>query len=201
MYSYTIKAFSMIQKNYGCFNEEFYFYMYIYSLDYEPNIYFEIEMKNPKMPRAVCKVYESSILKCFLPLHRYRLLKNTKISLPTNISYEIRDSRGNKVIFIVDEYDYDYDDFHITVRETCGDYLLIGALRRAGFSYFMIIMGIIGVAVFIFIFLVLFSCYIAYKLKHRNRKGPYFAHIEEGDSSGIKNIKEKKMNIRSNTKK
>ena len=75
MYSYTIKAFSLIQKNYGCFNEEFYFYIYIYNLDYEPNIYFEIEMKNPKMPRTVCKVYESSILKCFLPLHRYRLLK------------------------------------------------------------------------------------------------------------------------------
>ena len=201
MYSYTIKAFSLIQKNYGCFNEEFYFYIYIYNLDYEPNIYFEIEMKNPKIPRAVCKVYESSILKCFLPLHRQRLLKNTKISLPTNVTYEIRDSRGNKVIFIVDEYDYDYDDFHIKVRETCGDYILIGALKRAGFSYFMIIMGIIGLAVFIFLFLVLFSCFVAYKIKHRNRKGQYFAHIEEGDNSGIKTIKGKKMNIGSSIRK
>ena len=201
MYSYTIKAFSLIQKNYGCFNKEFYFYIYIYNLDYEPNIFFEIEMRNPKMPRAVCKVYESSILKCFFPLYRQRILKNTRISLPTNITYETRDSRGNKVIFIVDEYDYDYDDFHITVRETCGDYVFIGALRRAGFSYFMIIMGIIGIGVFIFIFFVLFSCYVAYKVKHRNRKGQYFAHIEEGESSGIKNIKGKKMIIGSSIRK
>jgi len=201
MYSYTIKAFSLVQRNYGCFNEEFYFYIYIFNLDYEPNIYFEIELKNPKTPRAVCKVYESSILKCFLPLYRQRILKNTKITLPTNVTYETRDSRGNKVIFIVDEYDYDYDDFHITVKETCGDYVFIGALRRAGFSYFMIVMGIIGIGVFIFIFLILFFCFISYKIKHRNRKGQYFAHIEEGDNSGIKSIKEKKMNIDSSNRK
>ena len=198
MYSYTIKAFSILQKNYGCFNDEFYFYMYIYKLDYEPDILFEIEMRNPKDPRAVCKVHESSILKCYFPLYQQRLLKNTVISLPINITYESRDSRGNKVIFIVDEYDFDYDDFHIVVKETCGDYVFIGALKKAGLSYFIIIMGIIGIGIFIFLFIVCLIFYISYKIKHRNRKGKYFAYIEEGDNSGMKN---KNINISSSPRK
>jgi hypothetical protein len=47
--------------------------------------------------------------------------------------------------------------------------------------------------------LVLFSCFVAYKIKHRNRKGQYFAHIEEGDNSGIKTIKGKIKKINKNS--
>ena len=186
IYSYTIKAFSLSQKNYGCYNNEFYFFIYIYNLEYEPNILFEIRMKEPEEPNAICKIYDSSMLKCYFPLYQQRILRNTKISLPTNITYEINNPNGNKVIFIVDEYKYDYEDFHLVVKETCGDYIFIGALRRAGLSYFMIFMGILGIGAFIFVILVCFVSYVKYKIKHRNRKGQYFAHIEEGDNSGIK---------------
>ena len=69
IYSYDIQGFSMVQKNYGCYNNEFYFYIYIYDLDHEPDISFELQMKNPIEPKAKCKLYESSILKCYFPLY------------------------------------------------------------------------------------------------------------------------------------
>jgi hypothetical protein len=185
MYSYTIKAFSLSQKNNGCFNDGYYFYIYIYDLKYEPNILFEVRMKSPEFPKAECKIHESSILKCFFPLYKDRITKNTLISLPTNVTYNITNLKGNRIIFIVDEYEYDYDDFHLKVKETCGDYAVVGALRRAGLSYFMIIMGVVGIGAFIAVIFICCICYVKYKLEHRNRKGQYFAHIEE-DFSGMK---------------
>ena len=186
IYSYTIKAFSLQQKSYGCFNNEFYFYIYIYSLQNEPDISFDIYMEEPKYFKANCKVHESSILKCYFPLYKDRLVKGTKISLPTNVTNEIIDNKGNRVLFIVDEYYYDFEDFHLTVKETCGNYAIVGALVKAGFNYFFIFLGIIGIGVFIFAVFICFICYIRYKINHKKRKGQYFAHIEEGDNSGIK---------------
>ena len=179
MYSYTLIGFSLVQKNYGCFNNEFYFYIYIYDLFNEPDITFEIEMKNPIEPKAKCKIYESSILKCYFPLYQQRLEKFSKIDLPTNYSYSYVDEKGNTVIFMVDEYDDDYEDFHITVRETCGDYFIVGALKKAGLDYFKIFLIVIGIAAFAFIVFICFICYISYIIKHRNRKGKYMRHIEE----------------------
>ena len=179
MYSYTLIGFSLVQKNYGCFNNEFYFYIYIYDLFNEPDINFEIEMKNPVEPKAKCKIYESSILKCYFPLYQQRLEQFTKIDLPTNYSYSYVDEKGNKVTFLVDDYDDDYEDFHITVRETCGDYFIVGALKKAGLDYFKIFLIVIGIAAFAFMVFVCFICYISYKIKHRNTKGNYIRHIEE----------------------
>ena len=186
MYSYTINAFSLMQKNYGCFNNEFFFYIYIYTLNNQPDISFDIQMGNPQKPKAHCKIYDSSLLKCFYPLDKERIIKGTKISLPTNITYDINDSKGNKVLFIVDEYYYDYEDFHLIVKETCGDYVFVGALRNAGLSYFMILMGIISIATFITIVFICFIFYVKYKIKNRSKKGKYFAYVSEGDNSGIK---------------
>ena len=46
MYSYYIQGFSLIQKDYGCFNNEFYFYIYIYSIGHLADISFEIQILN-----------------------------------------------------------------------------------------------------------------------------------------------------------
>ena len=186
LYSYTIKAFSLSQRNYGCYNNEFYFYIYIYDLEYEPDILFELSMEEPQKPKAICKTHESSILKCYFPLYKERLTKGNKISLPTNVTYEINDSNGNRVIFMVDEYYYDFEDFHLTVKETCGNYAIVGALTKAGFNYFIIFLGIIGIGAFILIVFVCFICYIKYKINHKRRKGQYFAHMEEGDNSDFR---------------
>ena len=200
LYSYTINAFSLSQKNYGCFNNEFYFYIYIYNLNYEPDISFEINMKNPLQPKAQCKIYKSSLLKCFFPLHTERILKGTKISLPINTTYEIVNSLGNKIIFVVDDYYYDYEDFHLIVKETCGDYAFIGALRNAGMSYFNIFISIISTVGFVIIVFICFGCYVKYKIKNRNKKGKYYAYNDE-DNSNAKgkvlnsSIKDKKLNL------
>ena len=186
LYSYTLNAFSLMQNNYGCFNNEFFFYIYIYTLNNQPDISFDVKMENPKQPKAHCKVYNISVLKCFFPLYKERIIKGTKISLPTNITFDINDSKGNKIVFIVDEYYYDYLDFHLIVKETCGDYAFVGALRKAGMSYFMIIMGVISIATFIIIVFICFICYVKYKIKNRSKKGKYFAYVDEGDNSGMK---------------
>ena len=185
MYSYTLTGFSLVQSNYGCFNNEFYFYIYIYDLYNEPDISFELEMKNPTEPKAICKIYESSILKCYFPLYQQRLEKSTIIDLPTNFSYSYVDEKGNKVIFLVDDYDEDYEDFHITVRETCGDYFIVGALKKAGLDYFKIFLIVIGISAFAFMVFICFICYIYYKIKHKNRKGNYIRHIEEGFNNEV----------------
>lgn len=187
IYSYNIQGFSMVQKNYGCYNNEFYFYIYIYDLDHEPDISFELQMKNPTEPKAKCKFYESSILKCYFPLYKQKLEKSTKIDLPINYTYNSKDENGNIVNFFVDDYDYDYDDFHITVRQTCGDNFIVGALKKAGFNYFKVFMIVIGIGVFAFIVFVCFIFFIIYLVKHRNVKGNYIRHIEE-DVNSVKKM-------------
>ena len=183
MYFYNIEGFSLVQRNFGCFNNEFYFYIYIYDLAHEPDITFEIQMKNPNEPKAICKIYQLSILKCYFPLYQQKLEKNTRIDLPTNYTFSSIDGKGNKVIFKVEDYDFDYEDFHITVRQTCGDTFIVGALKKAGFDIFKIFLIVIGIGIFTFIVFVCAICYIYYKIKNRYRKGNYIKHIEEDANS------------------
>ena len=209
MYSYNIEGFSLVQTNYGCFNNEFYFYIYIFEIDYEADISFEIQMKNPIEPKAICKLHEPTILKCYFPLEQQKLEQNTLIDLPTNYTYYSEDENGNKVIFEVDDYEYDYEDFHIRVKKTCGDYYIVGALKKAGFDYFKIFLIVLGIAAFAFVVFICFISYIYYKIKHRNRKGQYIRHIEEdintnnnldNKSNVNKNEKEKKIELVSSRK-
>ena len=147
-------------------------------------------MKNPSEPKKKCKLYESSLLKCYFPLYKQKMEKSTKIDLPINFTYNSKDENGNIVNFFVD--DYDYDDFHITVRQTCGDNFIVGALKKAGFNYFKVFLIVIGIGVFALIVFVCFIFFIIYVVKHRNIKGNYIRHIEE-DVNTVGKIK--KMDI------
>ena len=169
--------------NYGCFNNQFYFFIYIYDLEHEPPVSFELEMKSPSFPKANCKLYDSTTLKCYLPLNTNKIRKGENIILPTNINYNKINSEGNKVIFKVDSYSYDYDDFRIVMKEDCGDVAMVGALKNVGLSFLSIVLWTVGVLVFIFIVFVCFIFFIYYKIKHRGRKGKYYAHYEEDNSS------------------
>ena len=204
MYSYNIQGFSLVQTNYGCFNNEFYFYIYIYDMEIETDISFEIEMKNPVEPKAICKLYESSVIRCYFPLYQQKLEKSTTIDLPTNYTYLSVDENGNKVIFEVDEYDYDYEDFHITVKETCGENFIVGALKKAGLNYFKIFLIVIGIAAFAFIVFICFVSYVYYMIKYRNRKKGFVRYIEEDGTTNEKvnnnDLKEKKVDIISSRK-
>ena len=209
MYSYNIEGFSLVQTNYGCFNNEFYFYIYIFEIDNEADINFEIQMKNPSEPKAICKLHEATILKCYFPLYQQKLEQDTLIDLPTNFTYYSEDENGNKVIFEVDDYEFDYEDFHIRVKETCGDYYIVGALKKAGLDYFKIFLIVLGIAAFAFVVFICFISYVYYKIKHRNRKGQYIRHIEEDINNNNfdnkfkinKSEKEKKIELVSSRKK
>ena len=185
MYSYNIQAFSLAQSNYGCVNNEFYFYIYIFDLEYEADFIFELDLKNPNLPKAICKLYESSILKCYFPLYQQKLEKSTQIDLPTNFTYNSINEQGNKVTFEVEEYFYDYEDFHIQVRETCGENFIVGALKKAGLNYFKVFLIIISILFFAFILFILFICFVIYKIRHRNKKGLYVRHVEEDINSNF----------------
>ena len=89
------------------------------------------------------------------------------------------------------------------MKEECGDYFIVGALKKAGLDYFKIFIIIIGILVFAFIVFICFICYIYYKIRYRNRKGVYIRHIEEGintDNNINDDNKGKKMEIISSRK-
>ena len=188
MYSYTINGFSLVNQNYGCYENNFYFYIYIYNLNFEPDIEFQIQMKNPEEPKAICKIYDSSILKCYLPLNKKKLEKNTQIDMMTNYTYYSIDAHGNRVAFVVDDYDFDYEDFHLSLKTSCGDYLLIGLLKNAGIDYKKVALVVLCIILFVIVVFVCFICYVVYKIKNRNMKGKYMMYIEEVNNNNDNNI-------------
>ena len=194
MYYYTIKGFSILNQNYGCYNNKFYFYIYIYSLNFEPDIEFEIQMKNPTEPKAICKIYDTSILKCYFPLEKKKLEKHTSIDMKTNYSYSSVDTDGNKVVFTVENFESDYEDLHLKLRDSCGDYFIVGLLKNAGIDYIKV--GIIFLCILCFVIMVIicFICYVVYKIKTRNIKGKYIRYVEEGSNGNVININNNKEN-------
>ena len=179
MYSYTINGFSLVNQNFGCYENKFYFYVYIYNLNFEPDIEFEIQMKNPSEPKAICKIYESSILKCYFPLDKKKLEKDYQIDMMTNYTYLSEDEHGNKVTFIVDDYDYDYEDFHLTLTTSCGDYLFVGMLKNAGINYVKVAIVILCIILFVIVVIICFICYIIYKIKSGKTKRGYTKYVGE----------------------
>ena len=210
MYSYTLTGYSLAQENYGCYKNKFYFYIYIENLNFEPDIEFEIQLKNPLKPKAVCKIYESSILKCQLDLLLYRLEKGTQIDLKINSIYDSIDDHGNKVTFIVDDYDYDYEDFHLILQKTCGNIFILGFFEKEGINRYKVITIVLCIICFVVIVFICIVCYIVYKIKGRFMKGKYMRYVEEEGShsrhmdNNINNkidLKDKKTDAESNDNK
>ena len=193
MYYYTIKGFSLLNQNYGCYNNKFYFYIYIYTLDFEPDIEFEIQMKNPPEPKAICKIYEPSILKCYFPLEKKKLEKHTSIDMMTNYSYYSVDTDGNKVVFMVENFDSDYEDLHLKLRDSCGDYFIVGLLKNAGVDYIKVGIILLCILCFVIMVIICFICYVVYKIKTRNMRGKYMRYVEEGSNNHV-NINNNKEN-------
>ena len=106
----------------------------------------------------------------------------------TNYTYYSIDEHGNKVAFVVDDYDYDYEDFHLRLKKSCGNYLLIGLLNNVGIDYKKVALVVLGIIVFVIVVFVCFICYIVYKIKNRNTKGKYIRYIEEVNNNNDNNI-------------
>ena len=183
LYSYNIAALSIKKSDYDCYDNKYYFYVNILSLQYEPQISFEIPMKLPKYVKGHCKLYSYNLLKCYLDLRLYRLKKGSSIQLPDPGNYNISTREGNFINFTVlhftNENNTDIADEGIITDESCGDNVIIGAIKDIGYTYLAALLIVIGIsAVFGLIFLCIGFC-IIYEIKNRNKKGGYFSHTEE----------------------
>ena len=182
LYSYNIKALSIKKEDHVCFEDKYYFYINILGLKCEPEISFEFKMRYPDI-FAKCKLYNSNTLKCYLDLRLKKIRKDSKIQLPQPGDYNISTVEGNYIKFSILHFSGDnntnLDDEGITADETCGNNMFIGAIQDIGYSYGAAIAIIISIlVVFSLAFLGIGFCVI-FEIKHRNKKGKYFAHTEE----------------------
>jgi hypothetical protein len=108
----------------------------------------------------------------------------------TNYTYLSEDEHGNKVTFIVDDYDYDYEDFHLTLTTSCGDYLFVGMLKNAGINYVKVAIVILCIILFVIVVIICFICYIIYEIKSGNNKKGYIKQVDDlGNNNMDHNIK------------
>ena len=180
IFYYNVQGLSLKKEDYGCFENKYYFYLYVYDLKAEPKISFNLPLIYPKNTNAVCKLYNSVTFKCVIDLRLKRLSKGGKIILSNNIREYLANKEQNIVLYHVNNSTSSSElDFMLPVDEDCGDFLLVGALKDVGYTYVQVIIIIISCfAGFLLCVFGIAFCVI-YEITHRNRKGPYFKHTEE----------------------
>jgi len=180
IFYYNIKGLSVKKDDFGCFENKFYFYLYIYDLKAEPKISFNMPLVYPKNSEAVCKLYNSVTFKCMIDLRLKKISKGKNIILPNEMIKYLPNKEQNIILYSVNATNYSSVlDFQLPIEQSCGDLKLVGAIKDIGYSYTQVI--IIIVCIFLGLFLCIFGvgfC-IIYEITHRNRKGKYFKHAEE----------------------
>ena len=183
VYSYNINALSINKLDYDCYDNNFYFYINIFDLKSEPQISFNVQMELPNSINASCSLYTSSALKCYLDLRLRKIKKGDRIKLPDPGVYNILTNDGNYINFTIinfsDENNTEIADPGIIADESCGDNVVIGAIKDIGYSYGTAIGIVLGITIaFGLIIFIIIYCSI-YQITHRNKKGKYFSHTEE----------------------
>jgi hypothetical protein len=192
IYSYQLTGLSIRQTNFGCHNNNFDFYVYIYDLGREPKLYFDLPLSNPKNMIGNCQIFDSTALKCSINLKHKKLSKGTQIMLPDKGSEnEIITEDGNKILFTMNNYSEinNNKDIYVKTNEACGDYLVVGTLKDMGMSHSTSVVVYIIVIVFICLIIVGFIIYFALKLRFRYKRGKNLASGEEshnGSTVGAK---------------
>jgi hypothetical protein len=183
LYSYDIHALSIKKTDFDCYDNKYYFYVNVLDLKSEPQISFDINMREPLNLKSNCKLYSSTLLKCFLDLNLKKIKKGTRIRLPFPGNYNISTIEGNYINFTVmqltDGNSTDFADEGIIADENCGNNVVVGAIQNIGYNYASTIALIISFFVIFFAILLFIMYCIVYEITHRNRKGEYFAHTEE----------------------
>lgn len=183
LYSYDIHALSIKKTDFDCYDNKYYFYVNIFDLKSEPQISFSINLREPLYLKSNCKLYSSTLLKCFIDLNLKKIKKGTRIRLPFPGNYNISTLEGNYINFTVlnltDGNNTDFADEGIIADETCGNNAVVGAIQNIGYNYASSIALIISFLVIFFGLLLIIMYCIVYEITHRNRKGIYFAHTEE----------------------
>ena len=183
IYSYKINALSIKKTDHVCFDEKYIFYINIFDLKSEPQITFQIDMKSPSGSKSDCKLYTSNMLKCYLDLRLKRIKKDSKIQLPDPGNYNITTLEGNYIDFTILEFSNENEtglaDDGILAEQTCGNNMFIGAIQDIGYGYGSAIAIIVSILVIFFVTFLGIGYCVIYEIKNRNKKGGFFAHVEE----------------------
>ena len=180
IFAYELKGLSIRQKDYGCRNNNFYFYVYLYNIGYEPKISFELPMLAPNK-NAECKIFNQKTLKCNLNLNHMKISKGYKITLPKPGEIKEIYSSGNIIKFIMADYSQinNDHDYYVVAKEACGDYMMVGTFKDMGMSH----EGSVGITIVLILFFILSSlgmiAYCVYRLKLRYKRGKKLTSAEE----------------------
>ena len=182
MYEYELTGLSIRQSNFGCHNNNFDFYVYIYNLKEEPKLSFDLPLTLPKDYEAECELFDQTALKCSLNLKHKKLSKGEKVMLPEKgTENEIITEEGNRIVFKMNNFSTinNDHDFYVTLEESCGDYMVIGTLKDMGMSHSSSVIIYILIIVFICLFIGGLIAYIAYKMRLRYKRGSKLTTSEE----------------------
>ena len=180
IFFYEIKGLSVKKADFGCLENKFFFYLYVYDLKAEPKISFYLPLSNPKQMKAKCKLHNSTIFICMIDLRFNRLLKGEKIIIFKEDNKYLKNCENNMVLYKVNTNKKNWKfNFQIPVEENCGNLKIVGALKNIGYTYKQVIFIIFSLIVAIVICFFGISFCIVYEIIHRNKKGKYYAHKDE----------------------
>ena len=186
IFFYDVKGLSVKKSDFGCFENKFFFYLYVYDLKAEPKISFYLPLSYPRDTKAICKLYNSVTFKCMIDLRLKRLSKGDKVIISNEENKYVGNTENNIVLYKVSN-DSESSEFNfvIPVEEDCGDFKIVGALKDIGYTYLQVIIiiicSLIGMALCVF---AIAFCVI-YEITHRNRKGIYYRHKDENEIPNV----------------
>ena len=190
IYGYELTGLSIRQSNYGCHNNNFDFYVYIYNLYREPKLTFDLPLSEPQNYDATCELFDRTALKCSLNLKHKKLSKGEKVMLPSKGSEnEIITDEGNRIVFKMNNYSRinNDHDFYVSLNEPCGDYMVVGTLKDMGMSHKTSVILYIIIIVLICLFIIGLILYIAYKIRLRIKRGTKLTTSEETKDNSNQN--------------
>lgn len=192
LYGYELTGLSIRQSNFGCHNNNFDFYVYIYNLYREPKLIFDLPLSLPKDYDATCEIFDPTALKCSLNLKHKKLSKGEKVMLPPmGTENEIITDEGNRIVFTMNNFSKinNDHDFYVVLEESCGDYMVVGTLKDMGMSHNTSVALYIIIIVLICLFIVGMIIYFGYKIKLRYKRGSKLTTAEENkDKSNTTNV-------------
>ena len=182
IFNYHLTGLSIRQSNFGCHQNNFDFFVYIYNIYSQPKLNFNLPLTLPKNTFANCEIFDSKSLKCSIKLKHKKLYKGDKVMLPPlGSEYDIFNIDGNRIIFTMNNFSSikNDHDFYVTSKEECGNYMVIGTLKDMGISsedsVIIYIFAIIGIVCVVVGFTIYFYC----KIKNRIKRGMKLTTNEE----------------------
>ena len=182
IFFYDVTGLSVKKADFGCFENKFFFYLYVYDLKAEPKISFDLPLEYPKGTRAVCKLYNSVTFKCIIDLRLKRLAKGDKVIISNEENKYVGNTESNIVLYKVNnDTETTKFNFVIPVEEDCGDFMIVGALKDIGYTYLQVIIIIICSLVGFALVVFGIAFCIVYEITHRDKKGIYYRHKDENE--------------------